>query len=496
MAMHGSSLLVPSVQELAKQPITQVPQRYLHPNQDPSFLSHIHSLPQVPVIDLHKLLSQDVTELHNLDRACKEWGFFQLINHGVNPSLVESVKTGVQQFFNLPMEEKQKLWQTPEDMQGFGQLFVVSEEQKLEWADMFYVHTFPLDARNSHLIPSIPQPFRDNLEAYCLELKNMCKTIIGLMTKALKIETNELIEFFEDPHQGMRMNYYPPCPQPEQVIGQNPHSDSGALTILLQVNEMEGLQIRKDGKWIPVKPLSNAFVINIGDMLEILTNGIYQSIEHRAMVNSVKERISIATFHRPPMNSIIAPIPSLVTPEKPALYKRIVAADYINGFLKRVLQGKSYMDVIRIQNEIGAKGSSRSWPSASFAPKTTPITSLQQTTPTLSTSSTAAKEGAKGSSRSWPSASFAPKTTPITSLQQTTPTLSTSSTAAKEDGYDWETGWEAFINQNPSTHVGLDSALLNRSCVSALNPTFNFWCMILIAQDSYRVTVVEMNVWD
>ena len=94
------------------------------------------------------------------------------------------------------------------------------------------------------------------------------------MEIALKIEPNEVLELFEDLSQSMRLNYYPPCPQPENVIGLNPHSDAGALTILLQVNEMEGLQIRKDGMWIPVKPLSNAFVINVGDTLEVIIRKI------------------------------------------------------------------------------------------------------------------------------------------------------------------------------------------------------------------------------
>ncbi|KAJ1412069.1 Oxoglutarate/iron-dependent dioxygenase [Sesbania bispinosa] len=353
MSKFGTSILVPSVHELAKQTITEIPEQYLRPNQDPTVVSDKTSLPQVPVIDLNKLSSEDAIELDKLDYACKEWGFFQLINHGVNPSLVENVKIGVEQFFNLPIEEKKKFWQTPEDMQGFGQLFVVSEEQKLDWADMFYVNTFPLYIRNPRLIPNIPQPFRDNLESYCLELQKLCITIIGLMTKALKIEAKELLELFEEVDQGMRMNYYPPCPNPEQVIGFNPHSDAGALTILLQANEIEGLQIRKDGMWIPVKPLSDAFVINVGDMLEILTNGIYRSIEHRAVVNSEKERISIATFHRPQMNKVIGPTPSLITPERPALFKRIGVADYYNGFLSREVRGKSYMDVVRIQNETG-----------------------------------------------------------------------------------------------------------------------------------------------
>lgn len=67
----------------------------------------------------------------------------------------------------------------------------------------------------------------------------------------------------------MRMNYYPPSPQPEKVIGLTNHSDATALTILLQVNEVEGLQIRKDDMWVPVRPMPNAFVVNVGDILEV-----------------------------------------------------------------------------------------------------------------------------------------------------------------------------------------------------------------------------------
>ncbi|KAH1161964.1 hypothetical protein GLYMA_01G068200v4 [Glycine max] len=248
------------------------------------------------------------------------------------------------------MEEKRKLWQKQGELEGYGQMFVVSEEQKLEWADIFYINTLPSCARNPHIFASIPQPFRNDLESYSLELGKLSIAIIKLISKALEINTNELLELFEDLSQSMRMNCYPPCPQPEHVIGLNPHSDAGALTILLQVNEMEGLQIRKDGMWIPIKPLSNAFVINVGDILEILTNGIYRSVEHRATINAEKERISIATFHRPQMNRIVGPTPSLVTPERPALFKRIGVADYYRGYFSRELRGKSYIDVIKIKN--------------------------------------------------------------------------------------------------------------------------------------------------
>lgn len=90
------------------------------------------------------------------------------------------------------------------------------------------------------------------------------------MEKALKVEPNEMLELFKDINQSVRMNFYPPCPQPENVIGLNPHSDAEALTILLQANDIEGLQIRKDGQWISITPLANAFVVNVGDILEVI----------------------------------------------------------------------------------------------------------------------------------------------------------------------------------------------------------------------------------
>ena len=111
---------------------------------------------------------------------------------------------------------------------------------------------------------------RNSLEIYAVELRDLAMKILGLIAKALKMEANEMKELFEEGYQGMRMNYYPPCPQPDQVIGLTPHSDGVGLTILLQVNEMEGLQKRKNGAWIPVKPLPGAFVVNIGDILEVI----------------------------------------------------------------------------------------------------------------------------------------------------------------------------------------------------------------------------------
>ena len=86
-------------------------------------------------------------------------------------------------------------------------------------------------------------------------------------------------------------------------------------------------------------------------VLQMITNGIYRSIEHRATVNSKKERISIATFYGPNSQATIGPAPSLVTLERPAQFRSISVVEHFKGYFSRALRGKSYLDEMRIQNE-------------------------------------------------------------------------------------------------------------------------------------------------
>ncbi|XVF18448.1 hypothetical protein REPUB_Repub11eG0022400 [Reevesia pubescens] len=346
----GNSLLVPCVQELAKNTKTTIPPRYLHPDLDQTTNFDDNPKLEIPVIDLKSLVSEESmdSELSKLNFACKEWGFFQLVNHGVSSSLVEKTKTEIQDFFNLPMEEKKRFWQYEGEIEGFGQSFVVSEEQKLDWGDLFFITTLPLHFRKPHLFPNLPLPLRDTLDSYSLELQNLTMTLLKKMAEALNMKDEEMSNLFEGGMQSFRINYYPPCPHPNQAIGLRPHSDSVALTILLQLNEVEGLQIKKDGKWTPVKPLPNAFIVNVGDILEMVTNGAYRSIEHRATVNSEKARLSLATFYSPRYDGEVGPAPSLVSAQKPALFKTLKVEEYFKVYFTRELQGKSYLDTMKI----------------------------------------------------------------------------------------------------------------------------------------------------
>ncbi|CAN1847231.1 Protein SRG1 [Linum perenne] len=331
----GSSLPVPYVQELAKDPLlAAVPPRYIRRDDQDRPLDIINPTVQVPVIDVEKLYDDDEDqELGRLHEACKDWGFFQLVNHGVSDSLLERVKAEVTKWFNIPMEEKKKFWQRAGDMEGYGQAFVVSEEQKLDWGDMFYVTTLPTHLRRPHLFPMLPLPLRDTLEEYSAALKILAMKILNQMAKALRMDEKEMkVLFEEEGWQQFRMNYYPPCPQPEVTA------------------DTQGLQVKKDGYWVPVMPLAGALIVNVGDILEIVSNGVYRSIEHRATVNSEKERISVATFLSPRLDGEIGPAPSLVTPNSPAQFRRISVPDYFKGYFSRELIGKSYVDVMRIHN--------------------------------------------------------------------------------------------------------------------------------------------------
>lgn len=111
---------------------------------------------------------------------------------------------------------------------------------------------------------------RESLDKYSRELHQVTMSLLKLMSRNLGLlNPVTLASMFEDGTQGVRMNYYPPCVQANRVMGLTPHSDATGLTLLLQVNDVQGLQIRRSDKWLPVKPVPGAFVVNIGDIIEV-----------------------------------------------------------------------------------------------------------------------------------------------------------------------------------------------------------------------------------
>ncbi|KAM5573304.1 S-norcoclaurine synthase 1 [Rosa sericea] len=350
----GGSLPVENVQALASNNLKDIPRRYLRPEAEIEQISIEDSL-QIPVVDMDKLIGNiplfHDDELAKLHLACKEWGFFQLINHGVSEEVIEKMKTDTEEFFGLPLEVKKAYATQLNHIEGYGQAFVVSEEQKLDWGDMLFLLSQPVRQRTLTFWPTLPNSFRETLDKYSQELQRVTIYLLKSISSNLGVNLEKMESMFDDGVQGVRMNYYPPCPQANKVIGLTPHSDAVGLTLLLQVNEVQGLQIRKNGKWVPVKPAVGAFIVNVGDIIEIMSNGAYKSIEHRAVVNPEKERLSIAAFHSPNIGTMIGPLPDLIK-ENAANYKTMSNEEYIKLIVTSKLDGKTLLDQMRLNQQL------------------------------------------------------------------------------------------------------------------------------------------------
>uniref|UniRef100_A0A0V0GU36 Putative ovule protein n=1 Tax=Solanum chacoense TaxID=4108 RepID=A0A0V0GU36_SOLCH len=140
-------------------------------------------------------------------------------------------------------------------------------------------------------------------------------------------------------------NYYPACPEPNKTLGLAPHSDHGGLTILMD-NGIPGLQIKRSQTWYSVPSIPGTFVVNLGDYLEILSNGKYKSIEHRGVVNTEAACISVGVGHGPAMDAIVQPASPLIKEKSESAFRPIVYKDYIKAQQTTVKRGKSALHEI------------------------------------------------------------------------------------------------------------------------------------------------------
>ena len=189
--------------------------------------------------------------------------------------MIQDVKRDMIEFFKLPLEAKKVHAQVPGGLEGYGQAFVFSETQKLDWADMIYLMISPKESRDLRFWPTRPPSFRDSVDRYSAEVAKVTVCLLRFMAADLGVEPKRLLEAFRGQPQSMRTTYYPPCRQAADVLGLSPHTDATGLALLLHVNDVQGLQIWRDGKWHAVDPLDGTFVVSIGDILEVQTRDAY-----------------------------------------------------------------------------------------------------------------------------------------------------------------------------------------------------------------------------
>ncbi|KDP35889.1 hypothetical protein JCGZ_10459 [Jatropha curcas] len=164
--------------------------------------------------------------------------------------------------------------------------------------------------------------------------------------RLLNLEKNCFLNAYRDEELiGARFNYYPEAASSDIVVGAEARSDGSGITILLQDKEVEGLQVLKDGQWFRVAILPDALFANVGDQLQIISNGIFKSPMHRVIVESKKERISVAAFHLPKYEVEIGPVQSLMDENRPQQYMRL--KDY-RGFYDSLFQGIAPLDLVKL----------------------------------------------------------------------------------------------------------------------------------------------------
>lgn len=297
------------------------------------------SLPplEIPIIDFGLLTSPSSSsqELEKLRSALCSWGCFQAINHGVEPALLNKVREATKQFFALPLAEKKKYYQEDGSFEGYGN----DKMQTLHWSHLLYLTVHPEDKRQLKFWPENPEYFRETLDEFSKQSEVINQIILKAFARSLNMEENCFLDMFgEQALMLARFNWYPPCPRPDLVLGVFPHTDGSGLTVLLPDKEVGGLQFLKDNQWYSVPVIPEAFVVNVGDQLEIISNGIFKSPVHRVVTNSERERISLAMFYCPNQEKEIEPANWLVNESRPRLYKTV--KNYNRLYLEQHKLGK------------------------------------------------------------------------------------------------------------------------------------------------------------
>lgn len=297
---------------------------------------------ELPTIDL----SGDRSVVSSLIvKACDEYGFFKVKNHGVPHDIIAKMEKEGFNFFAKPFEEKQKAEMAKPFGYGCKNIGFKGDTGEVEY---LLLSTNPLSiAERSKTISNDPENFSSALRAYIEAVRELACELLDLLAEGLWVPDRSVFSRLirdVDSDSIIRLNHYPPLPMlckdkelckdkdsspcNQNKVGFGEHSDPQILTIL-RSNDVGGLQISlNDGAWVPVTPDPATFCVNVGDLLQAMTNGRFVSVRHKALTNSHKSRMSMAYFAAPPPNARITVPPEMISPTKPALYKPFTWAEF------------------------------------------------------------------------------------------------------------------------------------------------------------------------
>ncbi|EMS59239.1 1-aminocyclopropane-1-carboxylate oxidase 3 [Triticum urartu] len=282
-----------------------------------------------PVINMEKLETEERGAAMGLiGDACENWGFFE----------------------KLETEERGAAMGLIGDAcENWGFFEKGDDVKDVDWESTFFVRHLP--ASNLADLPDLDHHYRQVMKEFAAEIEKLAEKVLDLLCENLGLEQGYLKRAFagsKGPTFGTKVSSYPPCPRPDLVAGLRAHTDAGGVILLFQDDRVSGLQLLKDGAWVDVPPMRHAIVVNIGDQLEVITNGRYKSVMHRVLTRPDGNRMSLASFYNPGADAVIFPAPALLeelSEEEAeragsAVYPRFVFEDYMNLYLRHKFEAK------------------------------------------------------------------------------------------------------------------------------------------------------------
>ncbi|XP_051132727.1 putative inactive flavonol synthase 2 [Andrographis paniculata] len=326
------SISIPVVQDLARS--STIPERFIKRPGPARMLP-----PEVfEAVDMARLRdpSGRAEELQRLGRVCKEWSMFLVENHGIDLAVVDALRRVVKGFFDLPSLEKKSSVGTYNDTDnlGYGRNLIRSEDQPLDWIDRLAMKAAPEGATDGLRVwPENPPDFRAAMEEYVRAGRKVLDEVLEALAESISLPKNAFSKSFnlQTSEVNVRVNYYPPSPNPDLTLGITPHSDNSMLTLLIQFDSTNGLQLFKNDQWLTAPWPRNALLVNLGDLIEISSNGRLRSSWHRVASQQDVHRYSVALLYRPGENEVIGDDHNDNDGNE---YGKVVVGDYTRNYYK------------------------------------------------------------------------------------------------------------------------------------------------------------------
>lgn len=295
-----------------------VPDTYVLPEHKRPGSSPPSSTAAIPVVDLGGDDPDRMAE--QIVAAGREFGFFQVINHGVPEDVMGAMMSAAEEFFKLPTEEKMAHYSTDSTkLPRFHTSVGKEQEQLLYWRDCLKIGCYPFEEFRRQW-PDKPAGLAEALEPYTAAVRGVALRVLRLAALGLGLADEAHFEAGEVTAGPviMNVNHYVACPDPSLTLGIAPHCDPNVVTVLMD-NGVRGLQARRHGSgggggegWVDVDPPPGALVVNFGHQMEVVTNGRVRAGEHRAVTSARAARTSVAAFVMPAMGCVVSPAPGMV----------------------------------------------------------------------------------------------------------------------------------------------------------------------------------------